>query len=66
MKKHQNSHIFNQPLDMNHPMYNDVKGEYVTLSMMELHFKIGNKYFNTDQIANEFRNMIMCKFKMSI
>ena len=66
MKKHEHSSLFNKPLDVNHPMYNDVKSEYTTLSMMELHFKIGQKYTNTNQIATEFRNMIMWKFKMAM
>lgn len=47
-------------------MYDEVKSEYTTLSMLELQFKIGNHFKNTDDIANKFRTMIMTKLKMAI
>jgi hypothetical protein len=66
MKKEPSAHLFNQPLNTNHPMYEEVKGNYMTLTMLDLHFKIGNKYKNTDDLATDFRNMIMNKMKMSM
>lgn len=66
MKQHEAAHLFNQPLDANHHMYKEIKDTYTTLSMIDLHFKIGDKYKTTDEIAAEFRKMIMTKFKMSM
>jgi len=66
MKKHEHSHLFNLPINKNHPLYNEICANYTTLSMIDLHFKIGDKYKNTDEIATEFRNMIMTKMKMSM
>ena len=51
LKADPNSDIFNRPLDVNHPLYEELKNDYQTLSMIELHFKIGNKYHNTDKIG---------------
>ena len=59
MKQHEHADLFNKPLDQNHPLYNDIKAEYTTLSMLELSFKIGNTFKSTDEVANKFRNMIM-------
>jgi hypothetical protein len=47
-------------------MYGEIKDQYTTLSMLDLHFKIGDKFKNTDEIAQEFRKMIMIKLKMSM
>lgn len=66
MKTHEHSHLFNQPLDTKHPMYDEMRANYMTLSMLDLHFKIGDKYKTTDEIANDFRSMIMAKMKMSM
>jgi hypothetical protein len=66
MKKHEAANLFNQPLDTNHSMYSDIKDKYTTLSMLDLHFKIGDQFKNTDDIATEFRKMIMIKLKMSM
>lgn len=66
MKKHEAAHLFNQPLDSNHKLYEEIKDQYTTLSMLDLHFKIGDKYKNTDEIATEFRKMIFNRLKMSM
>jgi 5-hydroxyisourate hydrolase-like protein (transthyretin family) len=65
MNKHEAASLFNQTLDANHPLYNEVKSEFTTLGMMDLEFKIGNKYQTTDEIAKEFRKMIKIKFKIN-
>lgn len=64
MNKHEAASLFNQTLDVNHPLYTEVKSEFTTLGMMDLKFKIGNKYQTTDEIAQEFRKMIMIKFRI--
>jgi hypothetical protein len=66
LKAHEHSHLFNQPLDTNHSLYHEVKDKFTTLSMLDLYFKIGDKYKTTDEIAQEIRGMIMTKFKMSM
>ena len=47
-------------------MYNEIKDKYTTLSMLDLYFKIGDKYKNTEEIASDFRHMIMTRFKMNM
>lgn len=47
MKKHEFAYLLNQPLLESHPSYEQVKHNFSTLSMMDLHFKIGNKYINS-------------------
>lgn len=49
-----------------HPLYNEVRQNYTILSMLELHFKIGDKYKNTNELAADFRSMIMTKLKMAM
>ena len=66
MKKHEHASIFNQPLQSTHPLYNEVRSNYTILSMLELHFKIGDKYKNTNELAADFRSMIMTKLKMAM
>jgi hypothetical protein len=61
MKTHEHAWLFNLPLDQNHPLYNKVKDEYTTLSMLDLSFKIGNSFKNTDEVAIKFRKMIMIR-----
>lgn len=65
MKKHEFSQLLNQPLLETHPSYEQVKQTFVTLSMMELHFKIGNKYTNSSQIGQEFRSQILIRLEMT-
>jgi len=45
-------------------MYTEVKNSYMTLSMIDLHFKIGDKYKTTDELEKEIRIMIMNRMKM--
>lgn len=51
MNKHEAASLFNQKLDANHPLHSEVKSEYTTLGMIDLKFKIGDKYTTTDEIA---------------
>jgi len=66
MKKHPHADLFNQALNTAHPLYLEIKDNFTTLSMLDLHFKIGDRYKNTDDLASEFRSMIMTKMKMSM
>lgn len=47
LKKYPNSYLLNQPLSIVHPLYHQLKHDFQTLSMLELQFRIGNKFLNT-------------------
>ena len=51
-----------------HPLFEEVKEgktKFMTLSMLDLHIKIGKTYKNTDEIATDFRTMIAHKMMLN-
>lgn len=66
LKSHSASFIFNEPLDSNHILFNEIKYEFVTLNMLDLYFKLGNKFQKTNDLANEIRKMIVMRYRLTL
>lgn len=58
--------MFDQPLSTNHPLFHQLKYDFQTLHMLQLVFRIGNKYRDTEALHQAFSKMIMNKLNMVI
>jgi hypothetical protein len=63
LRGHQSIQLFLEPLNPNHPKFNDVRGDFINLTNIELNFR-SNKYQSPLQLANDFRKMWNIGFKL--
>ena len=66
MKSHPHAALFNQNLSPDHPIYDEVKSNFLILNLIVLNFSLQGHYKNTDEIADDFRKMVLTRTKMSI
>ena len=56
LKCHGSISLFLQPLDPNHPRFNELKDDFINLHKIELNFR-SNKYSSTFHLGLDFRKM---------
>ena len=66
MKSHPHAVLFNQNLNLNHPLYDEVKSNFIILNVIVLNFSLQGHYKNTDEIADDFRKMVLIRTKMNV
>lgn len=66
LKSHEYVDHFNQPIDQNHPNFEEYKDSLTTLDMIEMSFKCDLKYKTTDDVLKDITKMIMVRMQMSI
>lgn len=55
--------LFLEPLDPNHPRFNELQNEFINFHRIQLNFR-NNKYQNTFQLGIDFRNMWKLGYKL--
>ena len=65
MKNHPFAALFNESLDKNNPLYEQIKGDFKILRVIELNFSIDGQYKTTDEIANDYRKLIVNKTRLT-
>ena len=65
MKNHPHAGLFNQNLSAQHPIYDEIKSNFIILNLIVLNFSLSGHYKNTDEIADDFRKMIITRTKMN-
>jgi hypothetical protein len=55
--------LFLEPLDPNHPRFQEVSKDFINLNNIELNFRSG-KYQSTFQLGNDFRKMWINAYKL--
>ena len=47
------------------PIYDEVKSNFLILNLIVLNFSLQGHYKNTDEIADDFRKMVLTRTKMN-
>lgn len=65
LRCHPSIHLFVEPLDPNHPKFNEVVKDFINLHMIELNFRSG-KYTSTFHLGLDIRKMWATAYKLYI
>lgn len=64
LRKHESYGMFNEPLNAEHCLFEHLKHRFTTLYLVELSFRTGAKYQNSNQLINDIRLLIIDKFNL--
>lgn len=63
LRGHQSIQLFLEPLNPNHPKFNEIRSDFINLTNIELNFR-SNKYQSPLALANDLRRMWSLGFKL--
>ena len=65
MKNHPHASLFNENLDKTSPIYEEIKGDFKVLRVINLNTSIDGHYKMTDEIAKDYREIIRNKIRLA-